>query len=324
MASSTSSHSSSNSVPATASKTGRPSSVRISTVMAPQGPHRARAVVDEFGRRHREEAFTALLVGSRGAQDERPQRPRVLGQPVARRLGHDLELVHRGGALAVRRAEAVGAGVAAADDDDALAGRRDRRRRRGRPPGPGSRVSGSRARSAHRRAPRPGTGRSRGRVAPPARTTASNSACTSAAGRTRTSGAQAVPRPRSSPGSTPPPPDGLAASVGRATDRGRAHEGDAFGLQLGQPTVQHGLLHLELGDAVAQEAAGLLGALEHRHGVPARASCCAAARPAGPEPDDGHRLARVHARRLGRRPSPRPRPARRSRTRSARSSPGLR
>ena len=49
-------------------------------------------------------------------------------RPVARGLGHDLELVHRGRALAVRRAEAVGPGVAAADDDDALALGVDRRR----------------------------------------------------------------------------------------------------------------------------------------------------------------------------------------------------
>ena len=38
---------------------------------------------------------------------------------------HQLELVDRQRALAVRRAEAVGAGVAAADDDDVLVLRRD-------------------------------------------------------------------------------------------------------------------------------------------------------------------------------------------------------
>ncbi len=37
------------------------------------------------------------------------------------RLRHDLELRHRGRALAERRADAVRAGVAAADDDDVLA-----------------------------------------------------------------------------------------------------------------------------------------------------------------------------------------------------------
>ena len=121
MASSTSSHSSSNSEPGTSSKTGRPSSVRISTVCprrartAPEPSSTNSVVVTENSR------APALLVGRGGAQDERPQRPRVVGQPVARGLGHDLELVHRRRALAVRRAEAVRPGVAAADDDDALA-----------------------------------------------------------------------------------------------------------------------------------------------------------------------------------------------------------
>ena len=46
------------------------------------------------------------------------------GLPAARVVGRprqQLELVHARRALAVRRAEAVGAGVAAADDDDVLA-----------------------------------------------------------------------------------------------------------------------------------------------------------------------------------------------------------
>ncbi len=93
-----------------------------------QGAHGSRPVVDELRRRDGEEARPALLVGRGGAQDERPQRPGVVGQPVARGLGHDLELVHRGRALAVGRAEAVGPGVAAADDDDALALGADGRR----------------------------------------------------------------------------------------------------------------------------------------------------------------------------------------------------
>ena len=52
------------------------------------------------------------------------------GHGIARRprssggRGQDLELVDRARALAMRGAEAVGAGVAAADDDHALALRR--------------------------------------------------------------------------------------------------------------------------------------------------------------------------------------------------------
>ena len=56
----------------------------------------------------------------------RPQRPRraVVGT-VLRRLGQQLELHDRQGALADRVADAVRAGVAAADDDDVLARRGD-------------------------------------------------------------------------------------------------------------------------------------------------------------------------------------------------------
>ena len=52
-------------------------------------------------------------------------------------------------------------------------------------------------------------------MAPPASTTASKAACTSAAGRTVTSGAQAVPMPRSCPGSMVAPPEApVAEGVG--------------------------------------------------------------------------------------------------------------
>ena len=50
-------------------------------------------------------------------------------------------------------------------------------------------------------------------------------------------------------------------------DVGAGHEADALGLHLGEPPVEDALLHLELGDAVAQEPADPVGALEHRDGV---------------------------------------------------------
>ncbi len=147
---------------------------------------------------------------------------------------------------------------------------------------------------------RPGTGRSRGSVAPPASTTASKAARTSAAGRTVTSGAQAVPIPRSSPGSTARRPR-RARRAG--TDRGGAHEGDPLGLHLGQPAVEDGLLHLELGDAVAQQPAGLLGPLEDGHPV-ARPGQLLGRRQAGrARAHDGHRLAGAHRRQLRGHPS---------------------
>ncbi len=41
----------------------------------------------------------------------------------------------------------------------------------------------------------------------------------------------------------------------------------ALGLHLREAAIKMALLHLELGDAVAQEAADAIGALEHRNGV---------------------------------------------------------
>ena len=45
-------------------------------------------------------------------------------------------------------------------------------------------------------------------------------------------------------------------------------EGHAFGLHLLTPRVDVMLLHLEVGNAVAQQAAGLGVLLEHMHVVP--------------------------------------------------------
>jgi hypothetical protein len=59
----------------------------------------------------------------------------------------------------------------------------------------------------------------------------------------------------------------------------------ALGLHLARRRSIQALLHLELGDAVAQQPADPVGALEAPPPcVPARVSCWAAARPAGPEP----------------------------------------
>ena len=119
IASSTSSAGISRSVPATSAEL--PSR---STLDQPQRPHVAVVVAEE------------LLGRDRSRPARRPPRgPRRPGRssgtsatagPPGRsspRLRHDLQLGDRRGALPVRRAEAVGAGVAAADDHDVLAGR---------------------------------------------------------------------------------------------------------------------------------------------------------------------------------------------------------
>ena len=96
------------------------------------------------------------------------------------------------------------------------------------------------------------------------------------------------------------PPDSATASywpTSSSIETSRADmdvvvEGDAFGLHLGDAAVDEALLQLEVGDAVAHQAAGLWRSSRRRcTSWPARASCCAQARPAGPEPIDGDRLA---------------------------------
>ena len=66
---------------------------------------------------------------------------------------------------------------------------------------------------------------------------------------------------------------------------------DAFGPHLLQAPVENVLLHLEVGNAVAQQAADAVGLLEHRDRV-AGAMPAAARRPspAGPEPTTATRL----------------------------------
>ena len=124
----------------------------------------------------RVDALAALFVRGRHAEDVRPLRPRIVGGALVRRPRQQLELVHRRGALAVHRAEAVGAGVAAADDDDVLALGGDEL-----VVGivsPSQRLFCSVRYSIAKWMPfssRPGTCRSRGRPAPPASTIASNS-----------------------------------------------------------------------------------------------------------------------------------------------------
>src|SRR5262245_2593151 len=69
----------------------------------------------------REVALAAFFLRARRAEHERPRRPRVRRGALGGRRGHQLDLHHVRGALAMRGTEAVAAGVAAAEDDHALA-----------------------------------------------------------------------------------------------------------------------------------------------------------------------------------------------------------
>ena len=173
-----------------------------------------------------------------GAQLERPIRPDQRLVLLLRRLRHDLELGDRGGALAVRGADAVRAGVAAADHDDMLALGADR--------APGRRqrfvVAGHALvllrQEIHREmdAVQLAAGHLAGRAAIRRRRSA----------RPRRS-LRAATRPRSStPTSTPVRNSTPSASI------------------CSHAAVDQVLFHLEVGNAVAQQAADAVGLLEQR------------------------------------------------------------
>ena len=97
----------------------------------------------------------------------------------------------------------------------------------------------------------------------------------------------------------------LLPRLGRAVERGvvaahlgRALEDDALGLELGQAAVQDGLLHFELGDAVAQEPARALGPLVDGHGVAGPGQLLGRGQAGRTRAHDGHRLAGAHRRQL--------------------------
>src|SRR6187401_989001 len=82
-------------------------------------------VAGELRSRHGELAHAAFFMRAFLAQHQGPQRPWRRGRALVWRFRHDLELRDRSRFMAVRRAEAVRAGVAASDDDDVFAGGED-------------------------------------------------------------------------------------------------------------------------------------------------------------------------------------------------------
>jgi hypothetical protein len=108
---------------------------------------------------------------------------------------------------------------------------------------------------------RPGTGRSRGTRAPGG------------------DDDRVVPLAQVIPGDVDPDVDARA-------------EPGALGRHLGEAQVEVLLLHLEVGDAVAQQAADAVVALEDRDGVTRAGELLRGREPGGPRADDGHGLAR--------------------------------
>ena len=188
----------------------------------------------------------------------------------------DLQLGHRRGALAVDGAEAVGAGVAAADDHDVLAGGGDRRLVEVallHPVGPRQEL--------HRLVD-----------------------AVELAARHR----QVTPRRRPARQH-----DGVGGrqqdvDVDAVADGGVGAEHRALGRHLVEAAVEVALLHLELGDAVAQQPADAVGALEHDDGVPGARELLGGGQAGRPGPDHGDALAGAHRRHLRRHPALVPRP----------------
>ena len=73
-------------------------------------------------------------------------------------------------------------------------------------------------------------------------------------------------------------------AVRGAADMDAVVEGDALGFHLRHAAVDDVLLHLEIGNAVAQQAAGLGEFLEQMHVVAGARELLRAGQPAGPEP----------------------------------------
>ena len=94
----------------------------------------------------------------------------------------------------------------------------------------------------------------------------------------------------------------LAGDVDADVDAGA--EPGALGLHLGQPAVEDGLLHLELGDAVAQQAAELVVPLVDGDGVAGAGQLLGGGQAGRAGADDGDGLAGEPVRRLRRRPRP--------------------
>src|SRR5204863_5468169 len=85
----------------------------------------------------------------------------------------------------------------------------------------------------------------------------------------------------------------------RAADVGTRAERDALLLHEREAAVEKALLHLELGDAVAQETADPVGAFEHRHPMPRASELIRGGEPRRTRAHDGDLLAGALLRRLG-------------------------
>src|SRR5262249_6741061 len=90
-----------------------------------EGANPSLRVAEKALRGDRIDPLAALLVGAGDAEDVGPLGPRIVGGALIGWPRQEPELMDGPGTLTVHRAQAVGAGIATADDDDALALRRN-------------------------------------------------------------------------------------------------------------------------------------------------------------------------------------------------------
>ena len=218
-------------------------------------------------------ALGALGLARGGAQLERPVRPGERLVLLLRRLRQDLELRDRDRALPERGADAVGAGVAAADHDHVLAFGQDRR-------DVALRLAGDAA------------------VLLRQEVHGEMDAVEIAAGHGE------IARLLGAAGEQHGVIVALELLDGEiAADVDVAMEGDAFGLHLLDAALDDVFLHLEVGDAVAQQAAGLGVLLVDMHVVAGARELLRGGEAGGTRADDRHALAGLRLRRQRRDPA---------------------
>src|SRR5450756_678468 len=232
-----------------------------------QGPDPAVLVAQNLLGAHPVDALSTLFMCARDAVERWVCRPRLGRGAVLPWAGQDLQRRHRPGTLAVRGADAVRPGVATANDDDVLA--------RGDDlvlnlfPQRGAVGRRQELHGLH-----------------------DSVQLTSGDGEiTWHRGAD------SQDDSVIPVAQRLAGQV--STDVDTVSEPRALGLHLGQTTVKDGLLHLELGDAIAQQAAGLVGSLEDGDGMPGPGQLLGNGETGRPGTDNRNGLVRQAIRGLG-------------------------
>src|SRR5690606_30878645 len=209
-------------------------------------------------------ALDAFLVARGGPQLHRPVRPGQRLVFLLGRLGHDLDLGDALGALPVRSADAVRAGVAAADHDHVLPGRDERAARCGALLAVAGVALVLLGQELHRQ---PDAGKLRARN---------------------------VERPCIlGPAGEHDRVEVLLERLDRHVDAdfGGGAEGHALGFHLHRAAVDQVLFHLEVGNAVAEQATDAVGLLEYGHGVAGAGELLRAGEPRGARAHDGHGLA---------------------------------